>query len=96
MMTFERTDEFNRWLRDLDVNAQAKVLVRIDRLSLGNPGDVSPVGEGVSELRIHSGPGYRVYYKQQGNVATLLHGGTKSSQKADIAKAKKLAAGLET
>jgi putative addiction module killer protein len=94
MMRLERTDEFNRWLRGLDINARAKVLVRMDRLSLGNPGDVSPVG--VSELRIHSEPGYRVYYKQQGNAATLLYGGTKSTQKADIARAKKIAAGLET
>ncbi len=96
MMRLERTDEFNRWLRGLDINARAKVFVRMDRLSLGNPGDVSPVGDGVSELRIHSGPGYRVYYKQQGNAATLLYGGTKSTQKADIARAKKIAAGLET
>jgi putative addiction module killer protein len=91
MMILERTDEFNRWLRGLDINARAKVLVRMDRLSLGNPGDVAPVG-----VRIHSGPGYRVYYKQQGNAATLLCGGTKPTQKADIAKAKKIAAGLET
>jgi putative addiction module killer protein len=67
----------------------------MDRLKLGNPGDVAPIGEGVSEMRIHSGPGHRVYYKQVGDVATLLCGGDKGSQKADIPKAKQIAQGLE-
>lgn len=96
MIILERSDEFNGWLKGLDINARAKVLVRMDRLSLGNPGDVCPVGDGVSELRIHAGPGYRVYYKQHGNTATFLYGGTKRTQNADIAKAKRIAAGLET
>lgn len=73
-----------------------KILARIDRLALGNPGDVAPVGEGVSEMRIHYGPGYRVYFVQRGEeVVVLLCGGDKASQSADIAEAKKLAANLE-
>jgi putative addiction module killer protein len=95
MTTLKQTDEFGKWLRGLDVKTRAKVLIRIDRLKLGNPGDVAPIGEGVSEMRIHSGPGYRVYYKQTGDVITLLHGGDKGSQKADIPKAKQTAQGLE-
>lgn len=75
-----------------DARARAKVLLRIDRLELGNPGDVAPVGEGVSELRIHYGPGYRVYIVQRGEeFVVLLCGGDKSSQDADISRAKKLA-----
>jgi putative addiction module killer protein len=70
-------------------------LVRIRRLSLGNPGDSTPVGEGVSEMRIDYGPGYRIYYKQQGEtVAILLAGGDKRTQSRDIERAKKLARGL--
>ena len=74
---------------------QAKILIRIDRLAKGNPGDVAPVGEGVSEMRIDSGPGYRAYFKKKGDVATFLYGGHKASQEADIRKAKALAKGLE-
>jgi putative addiction module killer protein len=97
MPTIRRTDEFSGWLRDLrDMRARAKVLARIDRLSLGNPGDVAPVGDGISEMRIHYGPGYRVYYTQRGEeIVILLCGGDKSSQAADIRAAKKLASGLE-
>jgi len=75
-----------------DHRALAQIQIRIRRLSLGNFGDVKPVGEGVSELRIDYGPGYRVYLQQKGEVLVLLlAGGTKSTQQADIAKAKKLA-----
>lgn len=88
MTDLSRTVEFDKWLKDLrDTRARAKVLVRIERLGLGNPGDAGPVGEGVSEMRIDYGPGYRVYYK----TATILYGGDKSSQDADIKKAKALA-----
>ncbi len=73
--------------------AIAKIAKRIDMLALGNPGDVAPVGEGISELKIDYGPGYRVYYRKEGLVLYfLLCGGDKSTQDKDIAKAKKLAA----
>lgn len=91
-----RTAEFDKWLKSLrDTKARAKVLIRIDRLALGNPGDVEAVGDGVSEMRIHYGPGYRVYFKQQGDVTTLLFGGDKDTQTSDIGKAKALAKNLE-
>jgi putative addiction module killer protein len=88
-----QTDIFRNWLRKLrDENARARIQIRIRRLSLGNFGDVKPVGEGVSELRIDYGPGYRVYLLQQRDVLVLLlAGGTKKSQRADIEKAKQLA-----
>jgi len=97
MLDIKRTEEFSIWLGDLrDIRARAKVLARIDRLSLGNPGDVAPVGDGVSEMRIHYGPGYRVYYIQRGEeIVVLLCGGDKSSQGSDIRAAKKLASELE-
>jgi putative addiction module killer protein len=97
MPTIKRTDDFSTWLRDLrDLRARAKVLARIDRLSLGNPGDVVPVGDGISEMRIHYGAGYRVYYVQRGEeIIVLLCGGDKSSQASDIKAAKKLARELE-
>ena len=73
----------------------AKIVNRIERLALGNPGDVKPVGEGVSEMRIPYGPGYRVYFKQTGKqIILLLCGGDKSSQDKDISRAKQLAAEL--
>ena len=79
-----------------DTRAKARINIRIRRLSLGNPGDVKPAGEGISELRIDYGPGYRVYYSQRGAASVmLLCGGDKSGQQADIAQAKKLAAELE-
>jgi putative addiction module killer protein len=97
MVLIERTDEFSRWFKDLrDIRATAKIASRIDRLALGNPGDVTPVGSGVSELRIHYGPGYRIYFVRRGvKIVVLLCGGDKSSQQADIALARKLARELE-
>jgi putative addiction module killer protein len=94
MLDVRETEEFSQWLAALrDSRAKAKILVRIDRLSNGNPGDVAPVGEGVSELRINYGPGYRIYYVQRGRrYILLLAGGNKSTQDRDIAKAKRLSA----
>ena len=96
VMEIRRTDEFDKWLKKLrDDQARFRILVRITRLSFGNPGDVKPVGDGVSEMRIPCGPGYRLYYTQCGDqIIVLLIGGDKSSQDRDIAKAKELAAGL--
>ena len=97
MFNVLKTEEFDRWLSDLrDQVGKAKVLARIRRLELGNPGDVRNVGEGVSELRIDFGPGYRAYYKQTGRtIVLLLCGGDKSTQEGDIRKAKRLAAELK-
>ena len=94
MLEVRETEEFSDWLSALrDARAKAKILIRIDRLAHGNPGDVAPVGNGVSELRINHGPGYRVYYVQRGTrYILLLAGGDKSKQDRDIAKAKRLAA----
>jgi putative addiction module killer protein len=96
-MEVRETELFSYWFARLrDHRAQARVLTRIRRLSLGNPGDVRPVGEGVSELRIDYGPGYRVYYVQRGPVViVLLCGGDKDSQDDDIRLAKQLARELE-
>jgi len=93
MIEVRQTDLFANWLRKLrDEQARARIQIRIRRLSLGNFGDVKPVGEGVSELRIDYGPGYRVYFHQVGSLLViLLVGGDKKTQDADIAKAKKLA-----
>ena len=93
MIEVRQTELFANWLRKLrDEKARARIQIRIRRLSLENFGDVKPVGEGVSELRIDYGPGYRVYFQQFGNVVVLLLiGGTKKTQEADTAKAKKLA-----
>jgi putative addiction module killer protein len=90
MNTIHSTEEFDTWLANLgDLKARAKILVRIDRAALGNFGDAEPVGEGVFEMRIHFGPGYRVYYAREGRVVyLLLNGGDKSTQKADIKRAK--------
>lgn len=78
-----------------DNNARGRIDVRIRRLSLGNPGDVKPVGEGISEMRISYGPGYRVYFlKRKNEYILLLIGGDKTSQVKDIAKAKQLAKDL--
>lgn len=97
MLEIKETEEFCDWLKALRNSvAKAKILVRIERLAHGNPGDVKPVGEGISELRIHYGAGYRVYYVQRGGeLIILLCGGDKDSQDKDIAKAKKLAGELE-
>ena len=93
MLEIRRTNEFTAWVRGLsDQQARAKIFVRIDRLRAGNPGDVKPVGQGVSEMRIDHGPGFRVYFAQRGLVLVLLLcGGTKSTQVDDIATAKALA-----
>ena len=95
-MKIRQTDAYQRWFSRLkDSRAKARIDIRIRRLSLGNAGDVKPVGNGVSELRIDYGPGYRVYYiKQETTLLVLLAGGDKSTQKADISKAKELASGL--
>jgi putative addiction module killer protein len=94
MLDVRETEEFSEWLGALkDIRAKSKVLVRIERLAGGNPGDVAPVGQGVSDLRINYGPGYRVYYVQRGaRYILLLAGGDKSTQDADIATAKRMAA----
>jgi putative addiction module killer protein len=91
-----KTETFAQWLDGLrDVRARARVQVRIERLAAGNAGDVEPVGEGVSELRIDYGPGYRVYFKKHGReVVILLAGGDKRTQSADIKTALRLARNL--
>lgn len=88
-----QTETFSAWLKDLrDLRGKAKIVARIQRLEDGNPGDVAPVGDGVSEMRIHFGPGYRVYFVNRGGeLIVLLCGGDKSSQARDIEAAKKLA-----
>jgi len=93
MTELRKTEVFVKWLESLrDLQARTRVLVRIERLVAGNPGDVKPVGEGVSELRINYGPGYRVYYKQQGQtIIVLLAGGDKRTQTKDIQVALQLA-----
>jgi putative addiction module killer protein len=92
-MNIRRTDVFIKWLKNLkDSNARFRIYQRIDRLASGNAGDVKPVGEGCSEMRIDYGSGYRVYYKDTGKeIIILLCGGDKDSQGKDIEKAKKLA-----
>ena len=96
MIEIRKTEIFAKWLDGLrDIRARALILVRIERLTAGNPGDVKSVGEGVSELRIDYGPGYRVYYKKQGQkVVILLAGGDKSTQAKDIKTAFRLARNL--
>ena len=96
MVDVRKTDVFVQWLDGLsDIRARARVLARIERLASGNPGDVVPVGEGVSELRIDYGPGYRVYFKQFGQILiVLLAGGDKSTQPKDIKTALRLARNL--
>ena len=93
MKEIRRSEVFDKWLKKLrDDRAVARINTRIDRLAEGNPGNVEPAGEGISEMRIDYGPGYRVYYKDTGReIIILLCGGDKSTQQADIAKAKKIA-----
>ncbi|MBD2797322.1 type II toxin-antitoxin system RelE/ParE family toxin [Xenorhabdus sp. 18] len=93
MITIERTQDFEKWLKSLkDRIAKTKILIRIERMEEGNFGDVEPVGSGVSELKIHYGQGYRVYFANKNNeIILLLYGGDKSSQQEDIKKAKQLA-----
>jgi putative addiction module killer protein len=96
MIEIRKTDLFAHWLDNLnDIRARARIQARIERLAAGNPGDVEPVGEGVSELRINYGPGYRVYFKRRGQeLIILLAGGDKSTQPKDIKTALRLARNL--
>lgn len=96
MIEVRKTDVFVQWLDGLrDIQARARVQARIERLASGNPGDVEPVGGGVSELRINYGPGYRVYFKTRGReLIILLAGGNKNTQAKDIKAALRLARDL--
>jgi len=96
MIEVRKTEVFAKWLDALkDIRARARVIVRIERLAAGNPGDVKSVGGGVSGLRIDYGPGYRVYYKKHGRqVVILLAGGDKRTQSKDIKTALRLAENL--
>jgi putative addiction module killer protein len=96
MIEIRKTEAYARWIDELgDIRARARILARVERLATGNPGDVKPVGEGVSELRIDYGPGYRVYYTQRGReLVILLAGGDKSTQARDIKTALRLARNL--
>jgi len=93
MKDIKRSDVFIKWIDRLrDDRAIERINRRIDRLANGNPGDVEPAGEGISEMRIDYGPGYRVYYKEtKKEIIILLCGGDKSTQQTDIANAKKIA-----
>jgi len=99
MLMFEvrQTDDFRKWLKKLRQEKMRSILLeRIRRVRLGNLGDAKSVGDGVKELRVHIGPGYRVYFTQEGKtIIVLLCGGDKSSQERDIQKAKKLAKALK-
>lgn len=93
MIEIRKTDVFAAWLDNLaDIRARARVQARIERLAMGNPGDVKAVGQGVSEMRVDYGPGYRVYFKRHGQkLVILLAGGDKRSQSKDIQLALQLA-----
>jgi putative addiction module killer protein len=93
VIEIRQTEAYAKWFKSLkDHNARMRINIRIRRLSLGNPGDVKPVGEGISELRVDYGPGYRVYFVAKGSeMILLLIGGNKSTQDKDITKAKQLA-----
>jgi putative addiction module killer protein len=97
MIEVRQTRVFADWFRGLrDIRARARIQVRIDRLALGNPGDVKPVGDGVSELRVDYGPGYRLYVARRGSVLViLLCGGDKASQDRDIRRAKSMVQEME-
>ncbi len=97
MITLLRSAEFDAWLKALaDHKAKARILARLRSATLGNFGDFAPVGEGVSEMRVHVRPGYRVYFTRTGTtVYVLLVGGDKSTQKADIVRAKRMIAELK-
>jgi len=94
MVEFRQTETFRKWrIRLKDERARALIASRLDRLAYGNAGDVKPVGQGISELRIDYGPGYRVYFQKRGNtIIILLCGGDKRTQAKDIQTAKRLAA----
>ena len=96
MFAVRKTETYAKWLDSLrDARARARVLVRVERLAAGNPGDVRPLGEGVSELRITYGPGYRVYFKKKARtIIVLLAGGDKRSQSNDVQTALRLARNL--
>jgi putative addiction module killer protein len=96
MIEIRKTEIFVEWIDSLeDIRGRARIQARIERLAMGNPGDVKPVGEGVSEMRIDHGPGYRVYYlKRERTVIILLAGGDKKSQVKDIKTALRLARNL--
>ncbi len=96
MIEIRKTANFAKWIDGLrDIRARARVLARIERLATGNAGDVKSVGEGVSEMRIDYGPGYRVYFRKRGrSLVILLAGGDKSSQRRDIGTALRLARNL--
>ncbi len=96
MIEVRKTDIYAEWIDGLrDIKARARILMRVERLVSGNPGDVKPVGEGVSEMRFHYGPGYRVYFKRHGQkLIILLAGGDKSTQTKDIRTAIELARNL--
>ena len=96
MLELRKTEEYAKWLNNMrDIRARARVQARVERRAAGNPGDVSPVGEGVSELRIDYGPGYRVYFKKQAKTSVvLLTGGDKRAQAGDIKRALQLADNL--
>jgi len=97
MFDIKQTETYRKWERKLrDQRAKALIAARVFRVANGLPGDVKPVGQSVSELRIHHGPGYRVYFKQRGSeIVILLCGGDKSTQQSDIATALQLAAEWE-
>lgn len=97
MITVKQTDTYRKWERKLkDAKAKAIIAARIFRLANGLLGDIAPVGHGISELRIHYGPGYRIYFQQRGDeIVILLCGGNKSSQSRDIEVAKQLAKEME-
>ena len=96
MIEIRKTEKYAQWLDGLrDINARARIQVRVERLAAGNAGDVKSVGEGVSELRINYGPGYRVYFTKRGRkLVILLAGGDKSTQASDIKTALRLAHNL--
>ena len=93
MIELKQTETFRKWWTGLrDKRALGIILSRLDRLAYGHVGDAEPVGDGISELRIHCGPGYRVYFQRRGNtLIVLLCGGDKSKQAKDIKRAKRLA-----
>jgi putative addiction module killer protein len=97
MIEIRQTESYIKWFEKLkDRRARARIAIRIRRVSLGNMGDVKPVGDGISELRIDYGPGYRVYFTQKSNqLIILLAGGDKTTQASDIQKAKKIAHEIE-
>lgn len=97
MFELKQTETFRKWREQLnDERARALIASRLDRLAYGHTGDAAPVGDGISELRIHYGPGFRIYFRKQGKtVIVLLCGGDKSTQAKDIKTAKRLMKELE-